>query len=76
MSQSNKTAKSALTIIIFALGSKFLGFLREVIIAAKFGSGMETDTFFYSFISFKSDRKFLKSCYKYNIYSSYFRSRI
>ncbi|MSU00234.1 murein biosynthesis integral membrane protein MurJ [Tissierella pigra] len=46
MSKSNKTAKSALIIIIFTLGSKFLGFLREVLIAAKFGSGMETDTFF------------------------------
>jgi putative peptidoglycan lipid II flippase len=46
MTKPNKTAKSALIIIIFSLGSKFLGFLREVLIAAKFGSGMETDTFF------------------------------
>ena len=46
MSKSNKATKSAVTIIIFTLGSKFLGFLREVLIAAKFGSGMETDTFF------------------------------
>ncbi|WMM24319.1 murein biosynthesis integral membrane protein MurJ [Tissierella sp. MB52-C2] len=46
MNKSNKTAKSALIIIIFSLGSKFLGFIREVLIAAKFGSGMETDTFF------------------------------
>lgn len=46
MSKSHKTAKSAIIIIIFTLGSKFLGFLREVLIAAKFGSGMETDTFF------------------------------
>lgn len=46
MSKSNNTAKSALTIIIFSLGSKFLGFLREVLIAAKFGSGSKTDTFF------------------------------
>lgn len=46
MVKSNKATKSALMIIIFALGSKFLGFLREVLIAAKFGSGMETDTFF------------------------------
>lgn len=45
MSKSNKAAKSALTIIIFTLGSKFLGFLREVLIAAKFGSGIEVDTF-------------------------------
>lgn len=46
MTKSNNTAKSALIIIIFTLGSKLLGFLREILIAAKFGSGMETDTFF------------------------------
>ena len=46
MSQSKKAAKSALVIIFFTLASKGLGFLREVLIAAKFGSGMETDTFF------------------------------
>lgn len=43
---SRKAAKSALIIIVFTLGSKILGFLREVLIAAKFGSGMETDAFF------------------------------
>ena len=46
MSTSKKAAKSAIIIMIFTLGSKFLGFLREVLIAAKFGSGMETDTYF------------------------------
>lgn len=46
MSTSQKAAKSALIIIIFTLGSKFLGFIRETLIAAKFGAGMETDTFF------------------------------
>ncbi len=46
MSKTKKTAKSAFTIMIFALGSKVLGFLREVLIAAKFGSGVKTDTFF------------------------------
>jgi putative peptidoglycan lipid II flippase len=35
MSTSKKAAKSAIIIIIFTLGSKFLGFLREVLIAAK-----------------------------------------
>lgn len=45
-SKSNKTAKSAIVIIIFGLGSKLLGFVRETLIAAKFGSGVETDTFF------------------------------
>lgn len=46
MSNSRQAAKSALIIIILTLGSKFLGFFREVLIASKFGSGMETDTFF------------------------------
>lgn len=46
MSNSNRTTQSALIIIIFTLGSKFLGFIRETLIAAKFGSGMETDAFF------------------------------
>jgi len=40
-----KSAKSALVIIIFTLGSKFLGLFREVLIASKFGSGTNTDTF-------------------------------
>lgn len=44
----NNTAKSALIIIIFTLGSKFLGFIREVLIAARFGSGVNTDAFFIS----------------------------
>jgi putative peptidoglycan lipid II flippase len=46
MSVSSKSAKSVLIIIILSLVSKFLGFIREVLIAAKFGLGMETDTFF------------------------------
>ena len=46
MSKSRQAAKSALIIMIFSLGSKFLGFLRDMLIAAKFGSGMETDTYF------------------------------
>ena len=49
MERTRKAAKSALIIIIFTLGSKLLGFFREVLIAAKFGSGMESDTF-YCFI--------------------------
>jgi len=32
--------------IIFGIGSKLLGFVREMLIAARFGSGVETDTFF------------------------------
>lgn len=46
MSKSKQAAKSALIIMFFTLGSKVLGFIREVLIASKFGSGMETDTFF------------------------------
>ena len=43
---SAKAAKSALIVSILLLASKVLGFFREMLIAAKFGSGMETDTFF------------------------------
>lgn len=43
--ESNQAVRSALIIIIFNLGIKFLGFIREVLIASRFGSGMETDTF-------------------------------
>jgi putative peptidoglycan lipid II flippase len=38
--------KSAAMIAVFTLLSKGLGFIREVMIASKFGSGMETDTYF------------------------------
>jgi putative peptidoglycan lipid II flippase len=44
--KAKKAAKSIFIIIVFGLVSKFLGFIREMLIAAKFGSGMETDTFF------------------------------
>ncbi len=46
MSHSSKAAKSIFIMILFGLGSKILGFVREMLIAAKFGSGVETDTFF------------------------------
>lgn len=46
MAISKKTAKSTLIIVFFTLGSKFLGFIRETLIAAKFGAGTETDAFF------------------------------
>ena len=45
MSKSKQAAKSVTIIIIFTIASKFLGFIRETLIAAKFGSGTETDTF-------------------------------
>lgn len=46
MSKSKKAARSAIIIAFLTLGSKFLGFIRETLIAAKFGAGIKTDTFF------------------------------
>lgn len=46
MSEFKKSAKSVLIIIIFSLGSKVLGFIREALIASQYGSGNQTDTFF------------------------------
>lgn len=46
MHNKNKLAYSAAMISILTLMSKVLGFLREVMIANRFGSGMETDTYF------------------------------
>lgn len=45
MSTTKKVAKSVIIMIVFSLGSKLLGFVREVLIASKYGSGMETDTY-------------------------------
>jgi putative peptidoglycan lipid II flippase len=46
MTNTRKVAQSAAMIAIFTLISKFLGFLREILIASKYGSGYETDTYF------------------------------
>lgn len=46
MAKNNKMAKSAAMISVFTLISKFLGFIREMLIATKYGSGYETDTYF------------------------------
>jgi putative peptidoglycan lipid II flippase len=46
MSKSNRIAQSAMMISTFTLMSKVLGFVREMLIAAKYGSGYETDTYF------------------------------
>ena len=46
MTKKQQLAQSALMISVFTLISKALGFIREVMIADKFGSGMETDTYF------------------------------
>lgn len=46
MTKSKQAAQSVLTLILFAILSKVFGFFREALIAARFGSGIETDTFF------------------------------
>ncbi|MDW3990617.1 murein biosynthesis integral membrane protein MurJ [Staphylococcus saprophyticus] len=46
MSKSKKLTISIILMIVFGILSKSLGLLREIFIAAKFGSGMETDAFF------------------------------
>lgn len=46
MTIKRRATHSALIMIFFALSSKLTGFIREVLIAAKFGSGMETDSYF------------------------------
>ncbi len=46
MSKKQNVAKSAAMIAIFTLLSKALGFIREVMIASRYGSGIETDTYF------------------------------
>lgn len=48
MSKKHTVAKSAAMIATFTLLSKGLGFIREVMIASRYGSGMETDTYFVS----------------------------
>jgi len=46
LSIRNSAAKSVALIIVLTLAGKLLGFFREVLIAAKFGSGFESDAFF------------------------------
>lgn len=46
LTDSRKTVNSVVYIIFFSIGAKILGFLREILIASKFGAGFETDTFF------------------------------
>src|SRR5699024_48661 len=51
MSNLKKSAKSVVTIIVFTLASKVLGFLREALIASKYGTGAGTDTYFISLLA-------------------------
>lgn len=46
MTKKQKVAQSAAMIAMFTLISKGLGFIREVMIASKYGSGVQTDTYF------------------------------
>lgn len=46
MRNANIFIKAIFMIIGFSFLSKILGFIREILIAAKFGSGIETDAFF------------------------------
>jgi len=46
MRKADQAIKSVAIIAIFTMLSKVLGFFREIVIAAKFGVGIETDTFF------------------------------
>ncbi|WP_271400419.1 murein biosynthesis integral membrane protein MurJ [Salinicoccus roseus] len=46
MSQSKNAVKSVVIMVVFSLISSLLGFLREALIAAKFGAGIESDAFF------------------------------
>lgn len=46
MSKSEKVAKSAAIVIAFTIISKILGFVREQLIAARFGSTSTTDAYF------------------------------
>jgi putative peptidoglycan lipid II flippase len=48
LSESKKAAKSISIMMLVGIGSKLLGFFREMLIASKFGSGIETDIFFIS----------------------------
>jgi putative peptidoglycan lipid II flippase len=46
MLQKHQALKSVIAILFFTLLSKVMGFFRELTIAAKFGLGKDTDTFF------------------------------
>lgn len=45
MHKKQQIASSAIIIILFGIAGKVFGFIREMLIGAKFGSGYETDTY-------------------------------
>jgi putative peptidoglycan lipid II flippase len=44
--QSNKAVKTVIVMVMLSIVTKGLGFIRDSLIAAKFGSGVVSDTFF------------------------------
>ncbi len=48
MSKSEKAARSVLFLIILAVTSKFLGLIRDMLMASNFGASIISDTFFLS----------------------------
>ena len=46
MSQAKKAARSVLIIFLFTVASKLLGFVREITMAARYGSDASTDAYF------------------------------
>lgn len=61
MSKTKKAAKSVVIIIIFTICSKFLGFFREMLIAAKYGADANTDSFFIALTAISLFRTFITS---------------
>lgn len=49
MSKSGRAAKSAIMVMLFILVSKGMGFFREILIAANYGSAEATDTYYLVF---------------------------
>jgi len=48
LSKSEKAARSVLFLIILAVTSKFLGLIRDMLMASNFGASIISDTFFLS----------------------------
>ena len=48
MEKNNTIIGSALLVMIVSLASKLLGFVRQMVIAASYGSNTNTDIFFVS----------------------------
>lgn len=46
MSTTKKVARSAIIIMVLTIVAKPFGFLRDLLMGAKFGSGLESDTYF------------------------------